>query len=527
MAFTIPDLTPDSRPWRVNWFGGLVYQNNGHRRTQPVYRVLISPVPGDPAQAPIDADASDQREAWLSLGTLPMVCIGDIWQNGEKLVQPDYQQESFDVQILPASADVVKAGLAIEDQFLLPLNEHPWHRGATQSYCISIQMKDGKRLIVPCMEIIRFYFGSSSSLLHKLFTAPLNESSLFSEKTFDEATGHLHLKLASKISKVSAVDIGRIALCKEAKRSASGIYASCLNNEGGRQQPAYPYTRIPFIGCTTLKASGKWLSFAGKENSTFVVYRLQSCSHAFPFNSLTYEVDALTAHSNKMKQNNANEGNKGNVMAGSGGSEKGTLSNTDPSAKLGGKTRKVFGNAQFPDLLKKRVWLEKIDTTNPSGVFMKHADNTIEQVAFGEAMHDGEGRTTDLVNGGDERGYELDKFKLPGFVKLAIKITMDRLINIGFKEPVFARVLIAPGNTGPIFPLPRLVNEDGVIDPVTSCSNAGEAIRQRQACFLRLEYESGDLLQFAVAIEAQKISQPPVLEILRKVDLMEVVRALV
>ena len=526
MAFTIPDLTPDFRPWRVNWFGELVYPNDGRRRTQPVYKVLISPVLGDPIQTPIDVDVSDQREVWLSLGTLPMVCIGDIWQNGESLVQPDYQQESFDVQILPASADVVKAGLAIEDQFLLPLSEHPWHRGATQSYCISIQMKDGKRLIVPCMEIIRFYFGSSSSLLHKLFTVPLDENALYSEKTFDEATGHLHLKLASKISKVSAEHIGRIALCKEAKRSASGIYASCLDKVGGNK-PVYPYTRWPFVGSATLKASGKWLSFAGKEDSTFVVYRLQSCSHAFPFKSLTYEVDGLTAHRDKMKQSNANEGDKGNVMAGSNEGEKGALSNTDPSTKLGSKTRKVFGKTQFPDLLKKRVWLEKIDTTNSSGVFMKHADNTIEQVSFGEAMHDGEGRGTDIVRAGEERGYEPDKFKLPSFVKLAIKIATDRLTNAGFKVPVFARIMIAPGNTEPVFPLPRLVDEDGVIDPVTSCSNAGEEIRQRRACFLRIEYESGDLVTFAVAIEAQKISQPPVMEIVRKVDMMEMVKALV
>ena len=164
-----------------------------------------------------------------------------------------------------------------------------------------------------------------------------------------------------------------------------------MPEQAGGNKPVYPCIRFPFVGSTTLKASGEWLSFDGKENSTFVVYCLQSCSHAFPFKNLTYEVDALTAHSNKMKQSNANAGAQGNVMAGSGGGEKGALSNTDPSTKLGSKTRNVFGEAQFPDLLKKRVWMEKIDTTNPSGVFMKHADNTIEQVSFGEAMHDGEG----------------------------------------------------------------------------------------------------------------------------------------
>lgn len=525
MTFTIPDLTPDLRPWRIDWFGEVAYQSNGQRRSQPVYRVLISPVIGDVSFPSMVTDDGDQREAWLSVGTLPMVSIGDIWQAGEKIAQPNYQQESFDIHILNSWADIIKAGLSLGDSFLLPLNEHRWHRGATQSYCVCVSMRGGKRLIVPCMELTRFYFGSSSNLLHKLFTGPLRDEMLWSEKSFDPATKHLHIKLASRISGASASDIGRIALSKEAWRSAAGICASCITATS-QKRAAYPYTGFPFTGKTTLQVSGRWLSFAGEPNSTFVVYRINSCSHRFPFETLSYEADAFKAQRATTNAAGDGDGNGAGQWARKHDAGKPTVSDHDPDVKKSGATRKIFGTAKFPDLSHKSIWLEKLDTVGTSGVFMKHADGSIEQVAFGDGGHGGQGRETDIVHAGAERGYEPGKFKLPGFVTKAIKMAMDRLQKAQFKIPVFAKVVLVPGFSEPVFPLPRLVDEDGVIDPLTSCCNADKEIRQRRACFLRFEYESGDLIQFAVAIEAQKISESPKIAIVRRVELTEVIKAL-
>lgn len=524
MTFTIPDLTPDERPWRVDWFGEVVYPSNDQRRSQPVYRVLISPVLADLLSPNIVTDDGDQREAWLSIGTLPMVSMGDIWQDGEKVAQPDYQQESFGVHIAHSSTNIIKAGLPLDGQFLLPLNEHPWHRGATQSYSVCISMDDGKRLIVPCMELIRFYFGTSSNVLHKLFTGLLREEMLWSEKSFDPATGHLHIKLANRISGASASDIGRIALSKEAWRSAAGIYASCVAATS-QKRTAYPYTGFPFTGRTTLQVSGRWLSFAGEPDSTFVVYRLQSCSHRFPFETLSYEVDALKAHRDAQKKANSGGDNSGSArVRNSSDTGKPTVSGHDPDAKKSGSTRMTFGKAKFPDLSKKSVWLEKIDTAGTSGVFIKHVDGSVEQVAFGEAGHDGQGRETDIVHAGTERGYEPSKFKLPGFVTLGIKMATAEVSTPG--NEAFAKVVITPGNSEPVFPLPRLVDEDGVIDPITDCSNADQTIRQRRACFLRIEDIVGEIFQFVVVIEGQKLAMPPVVKIVRKAGLEEVARVL-
>ena len=525
MIFTILDLTPDARPWRVDWFGEVAYQSNGQRRSQPVYRVLITPVIGDLASPNIVTDEGDQREAWLSIGTLPMVGVGDIWQNGERLAQPVYQQESFDVHIANSWADIIKAGLSVGDDFLLPLSEHRWHRGATQSYCVCISLNDGKRLIVPCMELIRFYFGSSSNLLHKLFTGPLREEMLWREKSYDPAAKHLHIKLANRISGASASDIGRIALSKDAWRSAAGICASCITATS-QKRTAYPYTGFPFTGKTTLQVSGQWLSFAGEPNSTFVAYRINSCSHRFPFETLSYEIDAQNAHRNVPNLSGVGGSNNSGVWTRKNDASRQSVSDRDPDIKKRAAASRLFGAAKFPDLSRKSVWLEKIDTKGTSGVFMKYADGSVEQVAFGEGQGGGVGRETDIVQSGADRGYEPDKFKLPGFVTKAIKTAMERLQKAKFKIPVFAKVMFAPGYSEPAFPLPRLVDEDGVIDPVTSCCNADKKIRQRRACFLRFEYESGDLIQFVVVIEAKKISESPKISIVRRVELAEVVRVL-
>ena len=71
---------------------------------------------------------------------------------------------------------LIKAGLNKDNRvFLILLEEHPWHRNSTQSYCIEVALGDGRRLIVPCIELSRFYFGFSSSLVSKLFLSPLSE----------------------------------------------------------------------------------------------------------------------------------------------------------------------------------------------------------------------------------------------------------------------------------------------------------------------------------------------------------------
>ncbi|HEY4074300.1 MAG TPA: hypothetical protein VGM52_14490 [Herbaspirillum sp.] len=189
--------------------------------------------PYDPA-ALLSASSTNtyyQRKAWVSIDSLGLFRVGDIWRNGRLETRPDYQLETFDELLIDKSTTtIVKAGLSPDgENFLLPLEEHPWHRNNTHSYCLAVQLPGDKHLIVPCYELIRFYFGSSSNLLAQFFQPPLRRDALFSDLKFDKASKHLQIMLASKLSGFSAADIARIALDPVAWRAATHIGTSLLN----------------------------------------------------------------------------------------------------------------------------------------------------------------------------------------------------------------------------------------------------------------------------------------------------------
>jgi hypothetical protein len=85
---------------------------------------------------------NNQRQAWLPVGILYLVKIGDIWRNGQCVHVPDYQVLKFEkLEIHKGTTDFIQAGLAHDGEFLLPLDEHPWHRLQTQSYCLSVTLQ--------------------------------------------------------------------------------------------------------------------------------------------------------------------------------------------------------------------------------------------------------------------------------------------------------------------------------------------------------------------------------------------------
>jgi hypothetical protein len=230
-----------------------------------------------------------QRKVWVSVGTLPLLRIDDIWRDGKLEASPDYQLESFaDLRIDDRTVHLIKAGLNLDDKgFLLPLSEHPWHLQCTHSYCVMIELPGNRRIIVPCIELVRFYFGSSSGLISKLFLLPLERKSLYSNPRFDPITRRLTIDLAEKISGASAADIGRLHLDPLAWRAAVQIGTSALRASVANQN-IYPQAMFPFEGDTTLVGAGKWLSVDNQKDATFLVYSLRCCSHAFPFRSLGY-----------------------------------------------------------------------------------------------------------------------------------------------------------------------------------------------------------------------------------------------
>lgn len=448
----------------------------------------------------------------MPISALPLLAIGDLWRDGRQIASPDYQVETFhDLPVRPETTTFIKAGLAFDEHFLLPLGRHPWHRLHTQAYCVSIDLDSDRRLLVPCVEIIRFYFGSSGNFIQRLFTQPLAANSLWLDSHFNPSTKHLHLTLAEGLSGLSAADIGRIATSKFAWRAAAGIFASC-QKAAAQQHPVYPYTGFPFEGTTDLVASGMWLPFGDKENRTFLAFKLQSCTYPFPFRALSYEAT-------KSKANYGSTGHQDNAKASFSRKQEATAEvvDGDPGTTKQRRSATFISKHRFPDLVRKQIWREKIEALGKTDIFLRRKDGSLEQVTFGES---------DTTTG--PAGFEVEaenakiqhEERLPWFVRKGLELIQSDPCHAASNIKV--KILCPPGRKQLVFNLPMIVNEDGEIDPISLLTLPRGATRPRQACFAELCNEQSASKHFLLLENDCRTTRPIIIPLLTMTSAIDI-----
>jgi hypothetical protein len=448
---------PDA--WRIDWFGNVAFPDRIARRKQPSIFVQFSRVLdiaslGDPSSL-LDPKTTDnvqyQRGSWVSIGTLPLLRVGDIWQDQRLLMRPDYQLGSFaNLHIDGSTTKLIKAGLNPNEQgFLLPLGEHPWHRRSTQSYCLEVTLPDARRIIIPCVELIRFYFGSSSGLLSKLFLPPLSRNQLYENARFDRAHKHLSIDLASRISGSSAADIGRLHLSPHAWRSALMVGTSLLKGAAFGQE-IHPQGFFPFEGKTDLVTAGKWLPYAGTPNSTFVVFNLRSCSHPFPFKSLKYEIKDRDQYAAKLRAAETGQGAK--HRKGSLDSSNKNITEQDPSGRLVNKTWAFRTEPRFPDLIDKPIWKSKV---------LASSDADFDRIGGGFSMVDAAAID---APGSEHRVRSIDLALALASEQPPPEFLREFIEELKCNHESAIRLLTASQEDGWTVPVPLIYDDDGEID---------------------------------------------------------------
>jgi hypothetical protein len=475
---SIADLSKDKSIWRLDWLGDCGYPMVIRRYGQPSIKAVFSPLICDKDDQahlllPSATDHHYQKEVWLAISALPILTVGSLWQKGLKIAEPDYQLETFcDLPINPETTAFIKSGKDIEGSFVLSLATHPWHLLHTHAYCVMVALPNDKRLIIPCVELIRFYFGSSGNFIQRLFTEHLGVNTLWSSKTFDAKTQSLHLVLADRISGASASDIGRIAGSQFAWRSAAGIFSSCMK-ASSQKLPIYPYTGFPFEGKTDLNVSGKWLPFGDKENDTFLVYRMNTCTHPFPFKKLTYDLA-----DGEVRAGNGGDSKSRAGRTARGSSDRAQVVNKEPGNNRVQRSAFFTTKTKFPDLEKKPVWRIKEEVMESADVFLRKADGTLEQIAFGESSYATDHAGLDLQQ--CTPWQENKDEPLPQFVIDGLKMLSE--------DPQYGavgcelKVVCPPGKTSPIFNLPYIVSEDGEIEEESMFVKEDGGVRQKRGC---------------------------------------------
>lgn len=359
--------------WRIDWFGPIAFPERLTRRRHPSVLVYLSkvvaPSPVENTSVLLQPDstrpASQQVKRWVSVGTTLLLRIGDLWQDQTLVARPAYEEATFEgITIDRDHVSLVKAGLSFDDgKFLLPLAQHPWHINNTHSYCVRVALPDDRFMVVPCMELVRFYFGSSSELISRLFAPPLARSSLHGKAQISQR-GRMSLELAERIPKASAEDVARIAGSDVAWRAAALVASSCLKaSTAGRD--IYPQAIFPFEGESTLQVVGKWLPQGDTEQATFLVYQLRSCSHPFPFQSLHFRQSRSTSQAMARSCPGTSTAEGSRPQRAAAQPKTSTLQEHDASSTLAPATRAVTGRRRFPDLDHKFIQAER-QTSNAS-----------------------------------------------------------------------------------------------------------------------------------------------------------------
>lgn len=435
------------------------------RRSQPsifvhLSRVLSRDFRSDPASLltpQSTTPAKFQRGCWVSVGTLVLLRIGDIWQEQTLALEPNYQIESFErVAISKDTTNLIKAGVNPDDSgFLLPLSEHPWHMRATHSYCLMVDLPQDRRLVIPCVELIRFYFGSSSGLISKLFAPPLLRESLYKEADWDASIRHLNLVLADKISGASAADIGRLHSEPAAWRAAAHIGASLLKATANGQ-PAFPQALFPFEGLTNLTCAGKWLSGGEMPDKTFLAYQLRSCSHPFPFKSLRYRASGSRRGPPQGESTTAtSQSSHGRQSAQDARDQQ--LVERESTSKLSGAQKQVRAPVRFPDLIRKFVRRETAEVAGEEAV--RHATSSgseVKEVALGEPGTDNRVRSVELSVVMDPNN-PLHR-PPPDFLR-EVSVELSTMLGLNIA------LLTRSDDDGWTIPVPIVADDDGVIEP--------------------------------------------------------------
>ena len=270
---------------RIDWIGDVV----GHRHK--FVRVVTSRWNGVRRWSGASVlDAVETVE--IPVGYLRLLCVGDLWEGGIKTASQvahsakfsDLAIDSLTSETLPCGAHAVQGGS--DAPHLLPFGSFDGHREHTTSFVVRVRVDASTSIVVPCIELARFYFGAAGSLLKAIFSGALAKRELVLGSRIDNA-GVANIIIPARMHYTAAPAIARIAFDSAAEVALNTLIQSGVSaSVDGR--PWYPKMGFPIRGRTNLSARGLWIEEGG--HRTFLVFKLLSCSHPLPFRKLLYSV---------------------------------------------------------------------------------------------------------------------------------------------------------------------------------------------------------------------------------------------
>ncbi len=299
-SYQISTFPTDDNLWRIDWMDGI--HKNPHAPSEQLITVFLTRLNTSNDQS-IDPLSNQNLSKFhdladIGVGLLPMVWIGSVWRNGY-LVENNIKHSTGNFQVDTTLAKFCSFS-ALTDKGdkecrIIPAYEYPtgieaWMR-ISRSPLIALPYKnDSLGLLIPAIEVIRFYYIYSSYSARALFFGQYDK--LLREPTsFDPVTKIVRTFLHWFCRKSDAWVLARYKASPLMQKRATQIHEWVQVESINRSSftPSHiPF--FPFDGKTRLTAAFK--PILGEDGvKRFLAVRLKYCTASMPFSDVHLEIE--------------------------------------------------------------------------------------------------------------------------------------------------------------------------------------------------------------------------------------------
>jgi hypothetical protein len=306
----------DNRYWRLHWFEQLTMNQ---RTREPLLEALFVPLIRDdldiysnPPEL-LDNSSYDFNQSKLieiGGGQLPMLHMGLLLHQGRPQKRPRYQRKIFnlfigeeDTEILPVLSSR-RVGLSKKKIYDVPYSQYMLTGTNNYVRCLHIKVPPGRsdkitKIIIPCAEVIRCYYGNSSELFREILTNGLagSPNRVFDpDRTIypDNKEGKTpFICLTPYVKKWDAPIVALFAFSPYARAYGRNIFTSAHKNSKrrdhrGELQGFVPEANLPYVNQETrLILCGKVIG--SERERSFLTFYIESDSASFPFKFFEYQ----------------------------------------------------------------------------------------------------------------------------------------------------------------------------------------------------------------------------------------------
>lgn len=216
----------------------------------------------------------------LALTNLGLLRIGTIWQAGKctSEILFDASQATFDLDFTEGRWEFVSPSqkTALPGEPPIRHEDYPLRYANDRNWLLRFPLKDGKTLLVPCLEFYTRLYGFNTQIRRDLAILPWEEcAKRFYAPPSEQATADLWpVSLTQKMRNKDAVFLSHLYHDDYARKAAKSIYAQIASQQQGSGSPVFLQVMPWFEGKAKMKVQGRWIN----DGKTFLALRILGSS---------------------------------------------------------------------------------------------------------------------------------------------------------------------------------------------------------------------------------------------------------